>query len=647
VAGIAELVLQIKGKDDLSKPMRDASGELDNFTDSAKKADKSAADMETTFDKLQRGVDEMGNKLEDVSQKIKRDDIAAQVADSFGNTERVLIGVSDQLGVLEEKFGLPVGPAREWAQAGADVAGGMEGIIAGGSGLIKTFGPMLSGIGTQIAATWAHVAALTAQAAAMLVAYAPIILVIAGIALLAAGIYLLVKHWDTITEKVPILGTALEKVQDIVLKAKDLMIGAFNNVVDFLKDNWPIVASLIFLPFAPLILLATDAFGIRSALVDAFEAVLGFMTDHWREIAGLISLPFAPLILLATDGFGIRSKLIEAFTAVLDFLIEWGGKVVAFFGGFVTSVTEALGDWYDKGKRLITGFIDGILSMGGAVYNAAKNIGNKAFEGVKDGAGKLWPGSPSQAGIDVGYYFADGIRVGMDAGLPLVDLATDNIGRTIINSLRDTTNAIPNELRNLAGEVEENMLENMGAGVIGWINSLGDEVRLALSGILKSIDWASYGKILYEDMSVGDPKPQAPGGGRVVPGLGGGPSSYVLGSDGKWYKSEADMPAGVTGASTSTVDPRSPTRNGTVSSYIGGGQYGALPQMPNVGDQFNGMTWTGSQWSQHGATSEGGSIQFNGPITINEAGRDSKATLKDVAFTVASELRSRGMMVPA
>lgn len=153
-----------------------------------------------------------------------------------------------------------------------------------------------------------------------------------------------------------------EFVGPTVIMLGQTILGAFQSVLDFGRDNWPIIASLIFLPFAPLILLATDAFGIRSALIGAFEAVLGFVTDHWREIAPLISLPFAPLILLATDGFGIRSALLGA----LDDMISFTGEKLAAVGGFFANLADGPVQWViDRVWQLINA-IRSIPSIPGA-----------------------------------------------------------------------------------------------------------------------------------------------------------------------------------------------------------------------------------------------------------------------------------------
>jgi len=49
------------------------------------------------------------------------------------------------------------------------------------------------------------------------------------------------------------------------------------------------------------------------AIVGTFKDVIAWGKDNWKEIAVVISGPFAPLVALATDGFGIRTALIGFF----------------------------------------------------------------------------------------------------------------------------------------------------------------------------------------------------------------------------------------------------------------------------------------------------------------------------------------------
>jgi hypothetical protein len=95
--------------------------------------------------------------------------------------------------------------------------------------------------------------------------------------------------------------------------------------------------------------------------------------------------------------------------------------------------------------------------------------------------------------------------------------------------------------------------------------------------------------------------------------------------------------------STDTTNPNSKTANGVTTSYIGGGQTAGLPQMPNIGDTFNGMTWTGSYWSQNGAgyIPEGHTGQTGGVTIIQHIGSvgskgEAAMMMQDGAYALAT-----------
>lgn len=92
------------------------------------------------------------------------------------------------------------------------------------------------------------------------------------------------------------------------------------------------------------------------AIIGAFEKVKSFVRDHWKEIAVLISGPFLPLVILATDAFGIRSALVEGLGSVIGFFRALPGNIISAVGSLKNLLWKAGGD-------VIKGLIDGIKSM--------------------------------------------------------------------------------------------------------------------------------------------------------------------------------------------------------------------------------------------------------------------------------------------
>lgn len=200
-----------------------------------------------------------GDEFTAMSDKMKNSDatlIAAQRMDNAAGAMERLTGTIEALQIeLTARF-LPV------IQRVAD-------FLAAHPKLIMALAAVITGVVILAMTAWtvvtiAHAAAtlgLTGANAALLLSMAPWLILLAAI--VVAG-YLLIKNWDAISEAAVRFGTAV----------KDKALGALQAVLDWLGNNWPIVATLIAGPFAPLVALATDAFGVRSALEGAFKWIV-------------------------------------------------------------------------------------------------------------------------------------------------------------------------------------------------------------------------------------------------------------------------------------------------------------------------------------------------------------------------------------
>jgi hypothetical protein len=96
--------------------------------------------------------------------------------------------------------------------------------------------------GVLVVAFGALTVAAGSAAIAVIAATWPLIAILAAAAALGAGLYLLITNFD--------------------------------DVKKWLSANWPEIATIVSGPFAPLVILATDSFGIRSALIGAFESLI-------------------------------------------------------------------------------------------------------------------------------------------------------------------------------------------------------------------------------------------------------------------------------------------------------------------------------------------------------------------------------------
>jgi hypothetical protein len=256
---------------------------------------------------------------------------------------------------------------------------------------LDIIGPAIGGVAAVILASmvpatlaWAaaeavKTSALLASAAAFIVANAPLIAIAAGVGLLVVGIMLLVKHWDEIVAKVPALGTAL----DVVKKGFELFMGGVQTAIDFVRNNWDSLKLIILAPFLPLVILATDMFGVRSKIQSGVTAAIDFVRDNWKLIATIISGPFAPLVFLATDMFGVRTAIQNGVTGAISFVKGGVGEIVGFITGIPGAITGVVGAVTTAATNLGKGIVDGIASGIKGVAGALSGLGTDLREALR------------------------------------------------------------------------------------------------------------------------------------------------------------------------------------------------------------------------------------------------------------------------
>ena len=163
--------------------------------------------------------------------------------------------------------------------------------------------------GIASAATWVFNAALLAN---------PITWIVLGIAALIATLVLLVKHWDTVTD-------------------------ALKTAWNWIKGNWPLLASILLGPF-----------GIVGALIWKFrDQILGAFRDVWDWLRE--SPIFGPVV--------------DGIQAIIDFVRELPGRVVGILKDIPGMVADAIRDIPGLGAALeaFTGISDKVGGFFGKV----------------------------------------------------------------------------------------------------------------------------------------------------------------------------------------------------------------------------------------------------------------------------------------
>jgi phage-related protein len=166
--------------------------------------------------------------------------------------------------------------------------------------------------------------------------------------------------------------------------------------------------------------------GALNAISTAAQAVLDFFRDNWKTIAILISGPFAPVVILATNAFGVRSALEGAIK-----------DIVGFFKALPSQLLNALGDvstlLYNAGTSIIQGLENGIKAKLNDVKNVVGGIAGtiSSLKGPIDYDRTLL--------IPHGQAIIQGLQTGLASGLDSLNRMTSGIAPSISANVAAST----------------------------------------------------------------------------------------------------------------------------------------------------------------------------------------------------------------
>lgn len=203
-----------------------------------------------------------------------------------------------------------------WIQKNSDTIKPLVFIVGAAAAAWGVYVGITEGIPALVAASTAAIEGLNATMAAN-----PIGVVIVLLAALVAAFIVAYKHSQTFRDIVngvwaSVKGAATSFV-DFFTKT---IPGAFRDVKEWVAKHWPEIAVLVSGPFAPLVALATNAFGVRDALLGAFHDVRHFLSNVWTDVKNLVRAPFDDIAGAASNGFGIPDRVRGAYSGLKGWL---------------------------------------------------------------------------------------------------------------------------------------------------------------------------------------------------------------------------------------------------------------------------------------------------------------------------------------
>ena len=244
--------------------------------------------------------------------------------------------------------------------------------VAALGGLLLVAGPILSIITLMTTALPLLGVAFTAM-------MGPVGLIVLAIAAVIAIGVLVYKNWDTIKEKASAIWNGIASFFEGIAKKIQFHFRVIGIIGPYLiKKYWGKIIDIV---------------------GNIWNKIINVFREHWDKIL-MILFPAVGLPILIAKNWG---AITDAVTGIWD-------RVKEVFSG----IWDTAKNW---GLDLVKGLWEGIVSLKSWIWDKVTGFAKGIFDSVKEGFGKLWPFSPSEAGVDIGEGLARGIEVGVKGSL--------------------------------------------------------------------------------------------------------------------------------------------------------------------------------------------------------------------------------------
>jgi phage-related protein len=267
-----------------------------------------------------------------------------------------------------EQFANVLGPGFSAAGEGVKAVFGFlvdnkEAVLAALAGIgTAILVQLIPGLIASVPGFLASAAAALTAAAAWVAANAPMILITVAIAAVVAGIILLIRHWDEIVDKFPLLGRAAEGVQ-----------AGFQAFVGWITGS-----------FVPAVE------GIYTAVSGVVTRAIGFVRDNWGTITAIFGPPIEAIVTIVTTQFELVKVAFEtAFGVIRGVFDVFAGLFTGDWGRMKDGLMTIVNSLKDGIIGAMQAAIDGVSGLAGTAWTAFKNVGEQALDGLKAAMGAL------------------------------------------------------------------------------------------------------------------------------------------------------------------------------------------------------------------------------------------------------------------
>ena len=250
-----------------------------------------------------------------------------------------------------------------------------------------------------------------------------------GIGALVGGFVLAYNHSELFREKVnelkeafisfaqPIIEAILPTLQTLGESFMGLISNIFplvSSAVELLMGVLTVLWQTVLQPIAQFVV---ETFG--NAFTTAFTIIGSVVSNVVTTISGI--LEGLSLILSGISDFivgvftGNWEQAWEGIKSITSGAIE---GIKSLFTGLTDALKEVPGQMLSIGKDIVRGLANGIKAMAAVPVNAIKNVGKSIAGGVKSVLGIK---SPSRVMMEVGEFTTEGLAIGMDNEVPVLE----------------------------------------------------------------------------------------------------------------------------------------------------------------------------------------------------------------------------------
>jgi len=340
-----------------------------------------------------------------------------------------LLVVAGSLAILAPILKLFSGMTWEEIAKGLAMLAGVF-VVLGVAGLVLTpLIPTLIGLGAAI--TLLGIGVLAAGVGILAFAAGLTALSIAGAAGTAAMVAIVTAMLSLLPQVARQIGLAVVTFAEVIATAGPAITQAITTVLMAIITAIDITAPVVIKTLLKLLtlMLAELEKAVPKMVKSGYAILIAILEGIRDNISKVVTVA---LEIIANFINGVAKGLPKIIAAGVNLIIS-----------FIEGLTKAINDNSDRmakaGSELATAIINGMLkglTAGvGAIASKARDVARAALNAAKD---VLGINSPSKEFFEVGEFNDEGLALGMEKNIPMVEKSAESVGKSALTALKDT-----------------------------------------------------------------------------------------------------------------------------------------------------------------------------------------------------------------